>query len=197
MRDEAGTRGWGIGRRRIALWALAVAAILAVPLVATQVSDDWRWGPFDFVFAAVLLFGAAITYEALAGVGGTGAYRVAVALSVATALLLVWLNAAVGIIADDGLFAVMYLGVLAIGVIGALVARLRPPGMARACLAMAIAQLLVPAVVAALPALRPALTEPPGVVGVFALNTVFVALWLLSAWLFRRSAPRHAPADRS
>jgi hypothetical protein len=34
----------------------------------------------------------------------------------------------------------------------------------------------------------------PGVVGAFALNGVFAALWLLSAWLFRQAARAHTPA---
>jgi hypothetical protein len=34
----------------------------------------------------------------------------------------------------------------------------------------------------------------PGVVGVFVLNGVYAALWLLSAWLFRKAAREHTPA---
>ncbi len=40
----------------------------------------------------------------------------------------------------------MYFGVLAVGFIGALVARFRPHGMARALFTMAITQMLVPVI---------------------------------------------------
>jgi hypothetical protein len=59
--------------------------------------------------------------------------------------------------------------------------------MARALLAMAVAQLLVPLIVLAIPNLRDVLWKPPGVVGVFVLNAVFAALWIGSALLFRKA----------
>jgi hypothetical protein len=184
------------GRRgRIAVLAAVVALILMVPLIAMQISDEWNWGLFDFVFAATLLFGAGLTYELVAKKGGTAAYRAAVGLSVATALILVWVNAAVGIIGDDESFNLMYFGVVAIGIGGALIARLQPQGMARALLAMAIAQMLVPLIVLIIPNLRGALMEPPGPVGVFMLNAFFAMLWIGSAWLFRKAARIQTPAD--
>jgi hypothetical protein len=62
--------------------------------------------------------------------------------------------------------------------------------MARTLVVMAMAQMVVP-VMALL--LWPT-DFAPGVVGVFALNGVFAALWLLSAWLFRQAAREHRPA---
>jgi hypothetical protein len=183
------------GRRwRIAALAAIVALILLIPLVAMQFSDEWNWDLFDFVFAGTLLFGAGLAYELVAKRGGTAAYRAAVALAVATALVLVWVNAAVGIIGDDESFNLMYFGVLAIGIGGALIARLKPQGMALALFAMAIAQMLVPLIVLAIPNLRGALWEPPGLVGIFVLNAFFALLWIGSAWLFRKAVRNQAPA---
>ena len=177
---------------RTAAWAAVVALILLIPLVAMQFSDEWNWDLFDFIFAGTLLLGAALVYELVAKKGGTTAYRAAVGVAVATALVLVWVNAAAGIIGDDESFNLMYFGVLAIGITGALVARFQPQGMARALLAMATAQMLVPLIVLAIPNLRGALWEPPGPVGVFVLNAFFAALWIGSALLFRKAAHRRA-----
>ena len=174
----------------MAAWAAVVALILLIPLVAMQFSDEWNWDLFDFIFAGTLLFGAALVYELVAKKGGTTAYRAAVGVAVATAVVLVWVNAAAGIIGNDEFFNLMYFGVLALGIVGALVARLQPQGMARALLAMAIAQMLVPLIVLAIPNLRGALWEPPGPVGVFFLNAFFAALWIGSALLFRKAARR-------
>jgi hypothetical protein len=72
------------------------------------------------------------------------AYRFAVGVALAAAFILVWLNLAVGVIGtEDDLATLMYVGVLAVGIIGAIIARFRPHGMARALFATALAQALV------------------------------------------------------
>jgi hypothetical protein len=109
-----------------------------------QFTDEVVWGPTDFVVAGVLLFGTGITYELLARKAGNIAYRAAVGAAVATALLLVWMNLAVGIIGhEEDPANLMYVGVLAVGIVGALIARFQPEGMARALVAMALVQALV------------------------------------------------------
>lgn len=123
--------------------AIATALILAIPLAMMQISNEWHWGLFDFVFMGALLFGAGTTYELVARQGGSTSYRAATAIAVATSLVLVWVNAAVGII-GDGPVNLMYVAVLATGVIGAILARLKAPGMARTLFAMALVQMLVP-----------------------------------------------------
>jgi hypothetical protein len=179
-------------RKRLMVWAFVVALILLIPLVLT-IRDGgvegvgWNWAFFDFVFMGALLFGAGLVYELVARKMSNGAYRAAVGLAVVAAVLLVWINAAVGIIGDGDLDSPngMYFGVLAIGFIGALIARFRPHGMARALFTMAIAQALVPVI--ALVISKPAFFDPPGVLGVFVLNTFFVLLWVVSALLFRNA----------
>ena len=60
------------------------------------------------------------------------AYRVAVGVALAAAFFLVWMSLGVGVIGADGDPAnVMYVGVLGIGIVGAVIARFRPYGMAR------------------------------------------------------------------
>ena len=113
------------------------------------------------------------------------AYRLGVGVALAAAILLVWLRIGVGIIGRDGDPAnVMYFGVLAVGFVGALIARLRARGMARALLATALAQAAVAAI-----ALAAGLGYPwSGPLELTLLNGFFVALFLGSAWLFRRAA---------
>jgi len=74
--------------------------------------------------------------------------------------------------------------VLAVGLIGAAIARFHARGMARTLFAMASANMLVPVV--ALIVWTPQFSS--GVLGVLVLNAIFVALWVGSALLFRRSA---------
>ena len=115
------------------------------------------------------------------------AYRFAAGVALAAALLLVWLSLGVGIIGADGDPAnTMYFGVVGVGIIGAIVARFRPHGMARALFATALAQALV-AVIALIIGLGSP-WSPPGVLGTLILNGFFVGLFVGSAWLFREAA---------
>jgi len=119
------------------------------------------------------------------------AYRSAVCLALAAALLLLWLMGAVGVIGVEGDRAdLMYFGVLGVGTIGAIIARFRPHGMARALSATAVAQASVAVI-----ALIAGKHESPisSVAEILGLNGIFIALFLGSAWLFRRAA-REQPA---
>ena len=114
-------------------------------------------------------------------------YRFAVGVALGAVFILVWLSLGVGIIGRDGDPAnLMYFGVLAVGIIGALIARFRPRGMARTLFAMALAQTSVAAI-----ALIGGLGYPwSGPLELSVLNGIFVALFVGSAWLFRRVAHR-------
>jgi hypothetical protein len=119
------------------------------------------------------------------------AYRLAVGVALAAAFILVWLSLGVGIIGADGDPANMvYFGVLAVGIIGAIIARFQPHGMARALFAMALAQALV-AVIALIFGLGLPWSPP---VEILALNGFFVALFVGSALLFRYAAREQTPA---
>jgi hypothetical protein len=172
--------------------ALGTAFILLLPLLAMLFTDQVVWDLTDFIVAGALIFGTGLAYELVAKKGGTMAYRVAVGIALAAALLLVWMNLAVGIIgSEDNPVNLMYFGVLAIGIIGATIARLRPRGMVRALFATALAQALVPVI--ALIINKPLVTgveASMGVLGVLGLNAFFVMMFIGSALLFQRSRIR-------
>jgi hypothetical protein len=173
---------------------MAAALLLLIPFVLTLVGDGveghgWHWTLSDFLCAFVLLFGTGLAYELMARTSDKAAYRWAVGIAVVAALLLVWVNAVVSIIGDDNPANVMYLGVIVVGIMGAILTRQQPHGMARTTCVMAMAQMVVPVMALILWPTDFA----PGVMGVFALNGVFAALWLLAAWLFRHAARAQTP----
>lgn len=179
------TRAMIMQHRNIVRVALATALLLAVPLVAMQFSDEVDWNLFDFLVAGALLFGTGLAYVLLTGRTGSIAYRVAAGVALASALFLVWANLAVGLIGSENEpVNLLYFGVLAVGIVGAVAARFRPDGMARALLAMALAQALVAVI-----ALVGRMDEYPGssVAEILLVNGFFIALFALSAWLFRRA----------
>lgn len=76
---------------------LIVVALLLVPLVAMQFSENVNWSVFDFVIAGVLLLGAGLTYEF--GVKSMHAKKSRLIATVAllAVLALVWVELAVGL----------------------------------------------------------------------------------------------------
>ena len=118
------------------------------------------------------------------------AYLFAVGAAVGTALFLVWGVAAMGVIGDEGdPFDLMYFGVVAIGIVGSVIARFQPRGMVRVLLAMALAQALVAVIALILGKQESPVSSVAEIVG---LNGFYVLLFVGSAWLFRRAA-RHDP----
>jgi len=83
--------------KRLVIILAAIAALLLLPLVAMQFSDEVRWTPFDFVVAGALLLGAGLTCEVVARRGGTLAYRLTVGTVIVAVLVMVWLELAVGV----------------------------------------------------------------------------------------------------
>ena len=141
--------------------ALGTGLILSVPLVAMQFTEDVKWGVSHFNSMGALLFGTGLAFVLLVRTADTIAYRRASALALRPGSSSVWANAAVGIIGSDEAFNLLYLGALAVGfVVGALIARFEPQGMAWALLATALALAFIPVV--ALILWPVVINEPPG-----------------------------------
>lgn len=154
--------------------AVVALSILSLPLVAMQFTSEVQWGWADFFVAGVLLFGTGLAYELMVKKFTFSEYRIAIGIAFGTALLLVWMNLAVGIIGnEDNPANLMFVGVLGIGVIGAFVSRLQPSGMARTLIAMSIAQMMVAVIVLVF-----------GMDSALVLNGFFATLWMVSALLF-------------
>ena len=171
-------------QNKVFLWlALGTGLLLMIPLIGMLVSSEWNWGFFDFIFMGTLIFGTGLTFVLVARQMSNISYRIAVGIAGVAGFLLLWVNAAVEIIGDDNPANLLYLGVLAVGGIGAIIARFKAHGMAHALFAMAIAQALV-AVIALI--FYP--SASPGPLGILVLNGFFFVLFVGSALLFRRAA---------
>jgi hypothetical protein len=159
--------GWG-----------GAALLLLLPAVAGA-----PWTGSDYIFAGMMLGGLGLGIE-LAARKGNAAYLGAAGLALVTAFLLIWINAAVGIIGSEAEDAnMLFLGVVALALLGAVAAMFRARGMAMAMGAAGLAQLAVP--VAAAMLWRGAPVGAPEVIGITA---VLAAMWFASAALFRKAA---------
>jgi hypothetical protein len=177
MAKEAQSIG---GRRwipwRIVGWSIP-ALLLLLPLVAMRYTDEVNWTGFDFVVAAMLFGSVGLAFELIVRKSRSLAYRSGAALAIVAAFLTIWVNGAVGMIGSEGNpYNLLFGGVLAIALIGAIVARFEAAGMALAMIAAAIAQAAVAAFGLSADLL--------GAV----LSMAFAAPWLLAALLFRKAS---------
>ena len=127
----------------------------------------------------------------------TTAYRLAAAVALGTALLLIWGIGALGVVGQEGdSFDLIYFAVLAVGIVGALIARFRAEGMARAMFAMALG-LAVVAVVALVAGKQH--STGSSVLEILGLTCFFAAPFVVSGLLFlyaAREEPRVSAARK-
>ena len=114
----------------------------------------------------------------------TLAYRLALTGAIISTLMLIWLSLGVGIIGSDGDPANrMYLAVVAVALLGSLIARFHARGMARTLFAMAIVQGVIAVIALAL-----GLGLPwSGPAELILLNGFFIVAFSSAGYLFRRA----------
>ena len=109
-------------------------------------------------------------------------YRAGVAIAFVTSFLIVWTT----IVRDDGQ-GLGNFGVIMAAMVGSFAALFHAAGLARTMLAVALMQVLIGIAIATAPITA---AEPDGVFKAIVFSSVFAALWLLSAALFRAASKR-------
>jgi hypothetical protein len=172
--------------KRLIVWA-AVVMFMSLIALAIQFTDEISKSE-AMAYGIILLVGGGFfeLWQWLKTRNKT--YHVAFSLGLVGILLLGWVSGAVGIIGSENNPAnLMYWAVPVVLLIGSLMARFQPGGMACTLLAAALVQISVP-VVALFVWPAQASWGEAGVIGVFIANSIFAVLFAGSAWLFRRAS---------
>lgn len=179
--------------RSIAYLALATGLLLLIPFIAMQFSNEVVWTLSDFIFAGTLIFGTGLAYKLITNKSVDLVYRVATGFALFTGLFLIWVNAAVGIIgSESNPINLLYFGVIFVGMIGAIIARFQPNGMALTMFTMAIIQALI----AAIALIGGFYQSPPGTVfHIIGVNGFFITLFVIAALLFRYARRENGEPD--
>jgi len=160
--------------------ALAALCLLIVPLVASRIVPGWNWPARAFVLVYVLFFLTGMAYALIARRMGAWAYKAGVGVALAAGFALGWSNMVH--VADSGNPKnLLYYIVLAVGLVGACLARLKARGLAWTLFAMA-ATLAVIGVL--LPSGAPPILARNMAIGHCGLVVLFIA----SGLLFRRAS---------
>jgi len=159
--------------------ALVALGLLMVPLVAAQVVKGWNWPWAAFVRVYVLFFGTGFAYALIARKMSAWAYKAAVGVALVTGFALGWSNMVH--VADSGNPAnLWYYSVLVVGLVGACLARLKAPGLARTLFVMAATLALIAVM---LPSGAPPYLARNMAIG----HAVNVVLFTASGLLFRHA----------
>ena len=177
---------------RLIVWAIVGGLILLLMILAVVgVTDEVRWS--DVVGWSMVLLPLGGLYELWQWLKTcTKTYRIAFSVGLAGVLLLGWVSGAVGIIGSENNPAnLMYWAVPAVLLIGSLISRFKPRGMARTLFAAALVQMLVPVVALFIWPAQASWGEA-GVIGVFVFNSIFALLFVGSGLLFSREAHKES-----
>lgn len=162
---------------RVALGALAV---LMVPLAASRVVEGWNWPAKAFVLVYFLFFATGMAYALIARKMGVWSYKAGVGVALAAGFALGWSNM-VHVADSENPANLVYYSVLAVGIMGALLARLQARGLAYTLFAMAATLALIAVI---LPSGAPADLARNMAIG----HRVFVALFIASGLMFRHAS---------
>lgn len=169
----------------IAYLALATAALLLLPLIAMQFSEEVAWTLSDFIFAGVLIFGTGLAYIFVTHRPKTMIFRIAVGFALFSGFFLIWSNLAVGLIgSEDNPLNLLYFLVIGVGVIGAFITRFKATGLMYTLFAMATTQFII--MITSFFTGMPAVPES-SVYEIIAVNGFFITLFIVAAILFRYS----------
>lgn len=160
--------------------ALVALGLLMVPLVASQVVEEWNWPPRAFALVYVLFFGTALAYALIARKMDSWAYKAGIGVALVAGFALGWSNM-VHVVDSENPANLMYFSVLAVGVVGAWLARLEARGLAITLFAMALTLALIAVM---LPSGAPPYLARNMAIG----HGVFVALFTVSGLLFRHAS---------
>ncbi|GAB4132368.1 MAG: hypothetical protein Tsb008_13680 [Rhodothalassiaceae bacterium] len=183
MMNEPGSVA-GKSRALSLMWG-AICALIAVPFIAMQVTDEVDWNGADFAVLTSLLVGGGGAFSAIARRQHEPAYLWATGIAILAAILLFLVTGAVGIIGAETHDAnLLYMVILALFPVGALLCRLRAAAMAWLVLGIGVLQLAI-GVLALIAGWGEEAAAWPW--DILSATGVFCALWLVSAMLFRRA----------
>lgn len=83
--------------KRLIAIVLTVALLLLIPFIAMQFTTEVNWSLPDFMIAAVLLLGTGLMCELVLRKVKKTSSRIAICVALFLALMLVWIELAVGI----------------------------------------------------------------------------------------------------
>ena len=163
------------------LWVGAVALLL-VPFIAMRATAEVNWSLGDFIIAALMLAALCALVELAVRRSSKANYRWAMALAALGGFAVIWVNLAVGIVAnEDNAYNLVFFAIVLATIAASVAVRMRAGAMAKILPVTALALLIALGVGQAM--VSDGLHGIPEWIGV----TVFAGIFGVSALLFRHA----------
>lgn len=180
MNDMTSSRAWLFNGWRIAGWG-SLLAVLLLPALAMQLTDEVDWTASDFVFATILLGFVGTAIELAVRFARSGKARIGYILAGLTAFLTFWSNAAVGIIGEEDSVNLFFFLMVIAAMLAGMIVRFQVAAMRWIAVLLAVGQYAVG--IAALCMMSGHAVE-------WGFLTFFALLWLSAAGCFHSAAKR-------
>ncbi len=176
--------------------ALITTLILLVPLVAMQFTEEVQWSVSDFLVMGALLLGTGMILVRVLRQSAHIAYRAAMGLAIGATFLMIWANLAVGLISSGpNPGNLMYIGVIAVLLIGIYLSRFKVPALERVMFTTAFSLVLL-----AIIALLANMHHYPGssMTEIIGVNLFFATPYIVAGLLLRYiTMQSHQPSQHS
>jgi hypothetical protein len=166
--------------------AITTGIILMIPLIMMQFSTEVDWSVSDFVLAGLLLFTAGFALWMAFLSKSSSLQKLAAGSWIGIIFLMTWANLAVGLIGSGPNTAnLMFIGVIAVAVAGAIISKFQYKGMAKTLMATLAAHIIVMGISLVLE-----MHKMPGIslTEILGINGFFMLLWAGSGLMFRLTA---------
>jgi len=161
------------------------AAILLIPFVAMQFTEEVQWSASDFIIMGVMLFTIGTSFAYVLSKGPSLVYKAGVVVAFGTTFFLIWSNLAVGLIGSGPNFAnLMYIGVIVVCGIGIALSGFNSASLQRTMFAAVITLVLI----AAISLICIDWLENTSMVEIIAINGFFATFYIIAGFLFRAAA---------
>jgi uncharacterized protein YqgC (DUF456 family) len=162
---------------------LFTIGLLLVPLIAMQFTEEIQWTLFDFLIAGLLLSGTGLAYLFIKKVSHSIKYRVALAITLLTSLVMIWANLAVGLIGSENeAINQLYFVLIATVFLAGYIVKFQPKGMFKVMMLIATLQISIVFIALFLGYQH---VYGSSVAEILAVNGFFILLWASSGLLFK------------
>lgn len=126
---------------RVFGWSVA-AMLLLIPAIAMRFTSEVQWDETDFIVMGGMLAIAGLALELLLRRSRRIAFRLGALTAVFAGFFVIWANLAVGMIgSEDNPYNLRFGAVLGVAIVGAILSRARPPGLAATYALAALVQI--------------------------------------------------------